>query len=244
MTLAASVIHPKLAASIPFLEFLVDWEERLPARALREVVGEAGGPDHVAIIGVDLIKGFTQVGPLSGPRVAAIVPRIVRLVEAAHALGVRDFVFVQDAHPQDSPEFAEFPPHCTEGSVEAEMVEALASLPFANLFTIVPKTSIDSAVGTRLPAWLDAHPSLRRIIAVGDCTDLCLYELAMHLQMRAHVHRQEHEVIVPAECADTYDLPVAVARDVGALPHDADLLHRIFLYQMSLNGIDVVRSLR
>jgi hypothetical protein len=38
-------------------------------------------------------------------------------------------------------------------------------------------------------------------------------------------------------------MPVEVARALGALPHDADLLHQVFLYHMALNGIETVRSL-
>jgi hypothetical protein len=51
-------------------------------------------------------------------------------------------------------------------------------------------------------------------------------------------------VVVPADCVDTYDLPVAVAQSLGALPHAADLLHLIFLYHMALNGIEVVATAR
>ena len=36
---------------------------------------------------------------------------------------------------------------------------------------------------------------------------------------------------------------VETARQIGALPHDGDLLHRLFLYHMALNGIRVVREL-
>jgi hypothetical protein len=39
-------------------------------------------------------------------------------------------------------------------------------------------------------------------------------------------------------------MPVETAQEIGAMPHDGDLLHRIFLYQMALNGVEVVASLR
>ena len=50
-------------------------------------------------------------------------------------------------------------------------------------------------------------------------------------------------IIVPADCVDTYDLPVETAERVGALPHDANLLHPLFLYHMALNGALVVRNI-
>jgi hypothetical protein len=48
---------------------------------------------------------------------------------------------------------------------------------------------------------------------------------------------------VPANCVQTFDMPVETAEAIGAMPHDGDLLHRIFLYQMALNGVEVVSSL-
>lgn len=243
MTTVIQDIHPRLRGSLPFLEFLVEWEDALPTRRLSEVIDAAGGSNHVAVACVDLIKGFTQMGALSSPRVAAIVAPIVRLVQEAHAAGVKNFLLLQDAHPPDSPEFKSFPPHCTEGSEEAQTVDALAALPLARDFTVFPKTSIDSAHGTGLDAWVDAHRETHRIIVVGDCTDLCVFALAMHLRTRANAHRLSYEVVVPADCTATFDLSVDTARSLGAKPHDGDLLHRVFLYQMALNGIEVVRGL-
>jgi hypothetical protein len=49
-------------------------------------------------------------------------------------------------------------------------------------------------------------------------------------------------VIVPADCVQTFDTPLALARQIGAMPHDGDLLHLVFLYSMQLNGIEVVRT--
>jgi hypothetical protein len=39
---------------------------------------------------------------------------------------------------------------------------------------------------------------------------------------------------------DTFDLPVDVAQEIGALPHHGDLLHLIFLYNMAQNGVEIV----
>ena len=33
------------------------------------------------------------------------------------------------------------------------------------------------------------------------------------------------------------------SRGVGAMPHDGDLLHAVFLYHLQLNGVQVVRRL-
>ena len=59
----------------------------------------------------------------------------------------------------------------------------------------------------------------------------------------ANARQLRRRVIVPADCVDTYDRGVAVAAEQGGLPHDADLLHAVFLYHMALNELgDSVRD--
>ena len=226
-----------------FVEHLVRWQDALTPLSWEALCEEAGGADHVAVLSIDMICGFVDRGPLSSPRVAGLVEPIRASLERAHALGVRNLVFMQDAHPPDSPEFATLPPHCVAGTDEAEMIAELASLPFAPSFTIFPKTTIDSQHGTGLEAWLMARPHLRRIVVVGDCTDLCVYQAVMFVHLRNIAGRYGYQVVVPASCVETYDLPVAVAQELGAFAHDGDLLHRVFLHQMALNGVRVVASL-
>jgi hypothetical protein len=48
---------------------------------------------------------------------------------------------------------------------------------------------------------------------------------------------------VPENCVDTYDLPVEAARELGVAPHDGDLLHKVFLYHMALNAVEVVKEI-
>ena len=99
------------------------------------------------------------------------------------------------------------------------------------------KNSISSAIGTELDAWLEAHADLDTYIVVGDCTDLCTYQLAMHLRLRANALQLDAvRVVLPLDGVDTYDLPPSVAGEIGAVPHDGDLLHLIFAYSMMLNG--------
>lgn len=233
----------RLARFEPFLRYLVDWEAGLEARPLAEVVREAGGPGGVAIHAIDLTVGFCSIGRLASPRIAAIVPAVEVLFRHAHELGVEKFVLPQDSHAPDSPEFEEYGPHCIVGTEESVTVPELQSLPFADQFVVVPKRSISTAVGTELEAWLSAHPEATHHIVVGDCTDICVYQHALYLKTRANALGLDHEVIVPEECVQTYDLPLDVAEEVGATPHDGDFLHLVFLYHMMLNGVRIVRRL-
>ena len=223
------------------MDYLGRWVEDLPTVSLPEITDEGREPCKLAILSEDMVKGFTSVGRLSSPRIAAIVPRIVSLLERAYCIGVRDFVLPHDSHPPDSPEFDAYGPHCVTGTVEAETVDEIASLPFADEFTVMPKQSLDPSIGTDLDGWFDERQKIESVIVVGNCTDLCVYQAAMHLKIRSNAMKRRLRVIVPEDCVQTYHLGVAEAQAIGATPHDADLMHLIFLYHMKLNDIDIVR---
>jgi nicotinamidase-related amidase len=99
---------------------------------------------------------------------------------------------------------------------------------------VIEKNSLNPAIGTIFDAWLAEHDHLRTAIIVGNCTDLCVYQLAMHVRLRANaLNLDGQQVIVPADCVTTFDTPT----------HPADFFHPVFLYHMASNGIRIVRSL-
>jgi len=224
-----------------FLDWLAGWERGLPEASLADVVSD---PARVAVVSEDMIKGFCDEGALYSPRARGIVPAVVKLFQGAHQLGVRHFLLFQDTHDPDAIEFSAYPAHCVAGTTESETIDELTSLPFSDRFTIMPKNSISSAIGTDLDGWLEGHPDVTDFIVVGVCTDICIYLAALYLRTRANVLGQhEARIIVPADCVQTYDLPVETAAELGSLPHDGDLLHSTFLYHMALNDIEVVAHL-
>ena len=227
--------------STPFLTWLATWHARLESVPLSKAIPR---PERAAVLSVDLIVGFAYEGPLSGPRVAGIVPVVTRLFEQAETAGVRHFVLLQDCHTDDALEFGAFGPHCACGSREAETIPELLALPFSDRFAVMEKNSISSAIGTGLDTWLNARQQeLDTFVVVGDCTDICVFDLAMHLRLRANAHGYKQCVTVPAAAVQTYDMRVDLAAELGVMPHDGDLLHALFLYQMALNGIKVIASI-
>lgn len=232
-------------ASGAFLGWLEGWVGGLPVLDLEGFMAEEGlRPENVAVISADLINGFCYEGRLASPRIARIVEPSVALFRRAYDLGVRDFVLLQEYHTEHAAEFEQFGPHCVRGTREADTVQPLKDLPFSDLFRVVHKNSLHPAYGTDFESWRAERPGLRAFLVVGDCTDLCTYQVALHLKLTANARDERVHVIVPAECVDTYDLPVDVARGIGALPHDANLLHPLFLYHMALNGAKVVAGVR
>ncbi len=147
-----------------FLAAIVEWARNLPSITWSDLAGEAA-QGRVALFSVDMINGFCHEGGLSSPRVQGIIPAVVGAFKGAYAIGVRNFILAQDCHSPESVEFADFPPHCLAGTSEAETIPELASLPFADLYTIVTKNSLNAFHGTRLSAWLEAHRDLSTAVA-------------------------------------------------------------------------------
>jgi nicotinamidase-related amidase len=226
--------------ALPFFAYVDAWLASLPRLHLADV---ASPPSRLAIVSVDVINGFCHQGALASPRVKDIIRPIVGLFRRAWDAGVRHILLPQDTHEPQAVEFAQYPPHCIRGSDEAATVPEFTSLPFFDRMTIFEKNSIHSALNTGLNAWIDAHPEVDTYVVVGDCTDLCTYQLAMHLRLDANARQLNRRVLLPVDGVDTYDLPVEQAMAVGAVPHDAEVLHRIFLYSLHLNGVEVVASL-
>jgi nicotinamidase-related amidase len=235
-------LNQLLEHSKPFLNWILDWKAGLKPLAIGELLGN--GPQTVGIISVDVIKGFCTVGPLSSPRVNNIVEPITRLFQLAWDSGVRDIALTQDTHYPDAVEFAQYAPHCIRGTNESDTVEAFKALPFFDQIIAIPKNSINSALAPGFAEWVSARPQITTWLIVGDCTDLCTYQLAMHIRLSANQNqRRGVRVILPGDCVDTYDLPVETAQQIGAVPHDAELLHLVFLYHMMLNGVEIVTKI-
>lgn len=237
-----NLVPPGLLAAQaePFLAYLQGWLENLPVLPIARAVPN---PIQAAILSVDVIEGFCNQGALASPRVASIVAPVANLFQQAWQAGVLNFILTQDTHEPDAVEFSQWPAHCVRGTAEAETVSALKALPFFEQVVVLEKNSIASGLNTGLNDWLAAHPAIDTFVVVGDCTDLCTYQLAMHLRLDANARQLQRRVIVPADCVQTYDMPVETAASLGILPHPGDLMHAMFLYHMQLNGVEVVKQI-
>lgn len=222
-------------------QYINDWYQQLQPVPLAEAVLDA---ERAAIFSADMVVGFCRQGNLASERINTLTEPIKDLFQRAYDLGVRNFVLLQDTHHERTPEFNTFPPHCLRGTEETETIPELKELPFSNFFIVIEKNSLHPAIDTGFDRWLEEQPNLDIAIVVGNCTDLCVYHLAMHLRMRANARNlTDFQVIVPANALDTYDLPEGAARQMGASVHLGDFFHSVFLFHMALNGIRVVQEL-
>jgi nicotinamidase-related amidase len=226
-----------------FLSFLDEWYQDLPIISFKSLLRDHSA-EKTAVISVDVINGFCKSGNLFSPRTAAIVSPIAELFRSSRNNGIRDFVLIQDTHPKNSKEFAIYPPHCVEGTAESHTVKELIDLPGSDQFVIIPKKTIHPAVEPRFEEWLSNHSSLRQFLLVGDCTDICIYQTAIFLKSWYIQQNEECHIVVPANCVDTFDIPVEREKENDALPHPAEFLHVLFLYHLRTSGIHVVQQVK
>ncbi len=231
---------PAKATTVETPAFITNWLETLADERLDEIVRD---PAIGAVFCTDMTIGFCDQGPLASERVDNLSEMIAQLFQRCWDYGIRDFVLPHDTHTPDNPEFRSWPPHCVRGTIEAQIIPELARLPFAEHFTIIEKNSLNPAIETGFDAWLDEHPEIQLAIVAGNCTDLCVYQLAMHLRMRANAKGLTgYDVVVPMNVVDTFDIPLEAAKE-GGFPHPGDYFHNVFLYHMAMNGIRIVKSL-
>ncbi len=148
-----------------------------------------------AVLVVDMLRGFCEEGhPLyCGPASRQIIPNIRQLLEQELAKGSKIF-FICDRHRPDDPEFKMFPPHCIEGTEEAEVIPELSGFPGE----IVPKTTFSGFFKTELEKKL-TRLSPEKLIVCGVCTDICV------LHTVAEARARGYEVEVPTDCVASFD---------------------------------------
>jgi nicotinamidase-related amidase len=224
-----------------FLNHINSWELQLPILDSKKVFRD---PRKTALLSVDMINGFCREGSLASSRIEAVIPAITGLMRKGWDLGMRDILLLQDCHTPEAKEFGAYAPHAICGSSEADTVDEIKALPFFKRITLFTKNSVDSSQNTGLSAWLDDHDQISTFVVVGNCTDICVYQMANFLRAHANAYGKDWHVIVPEDCVQTYDLPIAAALAAGATPHEGDFLHKVFLYHMALNGVEVVKRIK
>ena len=148
-----------------------------------------------AVLVIDMLRGFLEEGyPLyCGAGARRIIPNIQKLLEKELARGSKVF-YLCDHHAPDDPEFAMFPPHCIEGTVEAEIIPELSRYSGE----VIPKTRFSGFFSTPLEKKLeDLKPET--VVVCGVCTDICV----MHSV--ADARNRDYPVEVPVDCVASFN---------------------------------------
>ena len=148
-----------------------------------------------AVLVIDMLRGFLEEGyPLyCGTRARRVIPNVQRLLERELAQDSRVF-FIGDRHAPDDPEFKVFPPHCIEGTAEAEVISELSHYPGE----VIPKRRYSAFFNTLLEEKLEELKP-EKLIVCGVCTNICV------LHTVADARNREYEVEVPVDCVAAFD---------------------------------------
>ena len=146
------------------------------------------------VLVVDMLRGFLEEGyPLyCGARARRIIPNVQALLEQELAEGSTVF-FLCDSHAPDDPEFKTLPPHCLEGTTEAEVIPELARYQGE----VIPKRHFSGFFDTRLEEKL-SQLRPEKLIVCGVCTDICV------LYTVADARNHDYEVEVPVDCVASF----------------------------------------
>ncbi len=215
------------------------------------------GDGGVGLVIVDEVNGFASVGcgnlapPAPNAQVTRMVAETDRIARAFSGQSWPILAFL-DTHQPGKPE-PPYPPHCERGTGEENLVPELEWLEADANATLVRKDCINGFVGAfakdgsnRVIDWVNRH-GLRRILVVGVCTDICVMDFVLTL-LSARNHDMMPsltEILVYEGGCATYDLPKAVAEDLGLGPtaaHPQDVTHYMGLYFMASRGARLVNE--
>jgi nicotinate phosphoribosyltransferase len=142
-----------------------------------------------------MVRGFLEEGyPLyCGAKARSIIPNIQKLLDQEIKQGAKVF-YLCDNHTPDDPEFKLFPPHCIEGTPEAELIPELSQHPGE----IIPKKHYSAFYDTPLEQKLkELNPET--LVVCGVCTNICV----MHTV--ADARNRGYQVEVPVDCVASFD---------------------------------------
>jgi nicotinate phosphoribosyltransferase len=148
-----------------------------------------------AVLVIDMVRGFMEEGhPLyCGDRARRIIPAVQRLLERELTKGSKIF-FVCDHHAPDDEEFKQFPPHCIEGTAEAEVIPELARYQGE----VIPKRRYSAFFDTSLEQKLEELKPDKLIVG-GVCTEICVCHTVSDARNR------DYKVEVPVDCVSSSD---------------------------------------
>ncbi len=200
---------------------ILDMMAGLPAIQLKDLQAE-----NTALIIVDMINGFVREGALASKRAEKAIPAIVELSKACDKMQIIKIAFA-DSHTSQSPEFGAYPEHCMAGTSESEVVDEIKEI---GGYTLIPKNSTNSFHEEEFQKWLKNNNNVYTFIVKGVCTNICVEQFALTLKTYFNKQNRKSRVIVPKNTVETYDLGI----------HNGDLMNVMALYNMIVNGIEVV----
>lgn len=179
-------------------------------------------------IAVDMVNGFVKEGALSSSEVFSINNAVADFSARCTKHGIKNYALC-DCHPESCTEFLTYPVHCVKGTPESKLTDELKN---AAKFTVFPKLSVNG--------WLEddfrndiIENGFDTFLITGDCTDMCVIQLALSIKSGLNRINRQSRVIVIKELTATCALPTR-------LPETAELAAYLI---MQTNGIEICENI-
>lgn len=185
--------------------------------------------DNTVHIIVDMINGFVKEGALSSTEVLSINQSVADFTVKCKQNNIVN-IALADMHTNDSTEFQTYPVHCLKGTLESQITDEIKNAD-AHI-TVFGKNSTNGYLEKEFRDML-IHSGKTTFIITGDCTDMCVIQLALALKADFNRRNISSRVIVPYELTATCTLP----------SHDPELAEIMALYIMNTNGIEIVKNI-
>ncbi len=181
-----------------------------------------------AHIAVDMVNGFVKKGALASKEVLSINSDVAEFSAKCEKVGIKNYALC-DCHPRNCTEFDSYPVHCLEGDIESRLTDEMQN---AAVFKIFPKLSVNGWLEESFQNEIICSP-FNIFIITGDCTDMCVLQLAITLKSAMNRINRPSRIIIPADLVATCPLP-------SRLPETGELAAILI---MQTNGIEVVRNI-
>ncbi|EGT3617328.1 cysteine hydrolase [Clostridium perfringens] len=181
--------------------------------------------ERTMLLIVDMNKGFANGGALYSERIEKLIKPISKLAKVALEKRIKVKAFT-DYHTEQSVELRSYPKHCMNDTEEWELVDELK----LEGIEVIKKNSTNGFLEEKFS--FDEN-EIDNIIIVGDCTDICIYQLAISLRADFNRVNKNGEIYVPKKLVDTFDAPM----------HRANFMNYVFLNSMLDNGINVIEDI-
>ena len=185
-----------------------------------------------ALFLIDMNVGFCEEGHLADPTIKQIVPNIIPIIRAILEKGEGFFV-VNDKHTKDSTELKRYAGHC-DNEKESRTIKELAIYEeYAN--RLFYKNSTCALFAPGMMEMLMEMVSLKRVVIVGCCTDICIQNFAIALRNFFDELNMDVEIIVPKNAVETFHIPEV---------HDRDENNKRAYTVMENTGIKLVKTMK
>lgn len=176
-----------------------------------------------------MVNGFAKDGALSSKRILSINSKIADLSKNCSKLGVKKIAFA-DSHSKNNPEFKIYPEHCVRGDWESVLTDEIKE---SGKYVLIEKNSTNGFIEPEFIKWLEKNNDISHFIIVGNCTDICVQQFSLCLKAYYNMRNEDKDIIVVKDLVETYDLDF----------HYSELMSLMALYNMSINGINVVSKI-